>query len=164
MRAWDLRGLGPGGYVDSLSLLRRGDRDNRLLYQTGDMRIELNLEYRYNIYSYVRGAFFLDVGNVLTVEREENGRCGSQFRFTGTSYECDGEVFSHQPFYRQLAIAGGAGLRVDLSYFIFRLDAAIPLRFNYPIERPDGPIPERLYWNDFSELRINWQLGLGYPF
>lgn len=165
MRAWDLRGLGPGGFVDSLSLLRRGDRANRLLYQTGDFQLELNLEYRYNLFWQLRGAFFLDIGNVWTIDRETEGRCGSQFLFRRTAYDCNGERFYHQPFYRQLAVAGGTGIRIDLSYFIFRLDAAIPLRFNYPDVRPDGPnIPESLYWNDFEEPRINWQLGLGYPF
>ncbi|PHI19885.1 hypothetical protein CEQ90_10865 [Lewinellaceae bacterium SD302] len=165
MRAWDLRGLGPGGFVDSLSLLRRGDRANRLLYQTGDLQLEFNLEYRYKLFWQLRGAFFVDIGNVWTVQREESGRCGSQFRFGKTSYTCDGVEFHHQPFYRQLAIGGGTGIRIDLSYFIFRLDAAIPLRYNYPSERPEGgSIPEKLYWNDFNDFRINWQLGLGYPF
>lgn len=165
MRAWDLRGLGPGGFVDSLSLLPRAARENRLLYQTGDLQLELNLEYRFKLFWQLRSAFFLDIGNVWTVDRETNGRCGSQFLFRGTTYECDGEPFYHQPFYRQVAIAGGTGIRIDLSYFIFRLDAAIPLRYNYPRERPeDGVIPEKLYWNDFNDFRINWQLGLGYPF
>ncbi len=168
MRAWAPRGLGPGGHLDSLSL--PGNRgSNFLLYQTGDLHVELNLEYRYKLFSFVKGALFLDIGNVWTLDRDAE-RCGSQFRFSATSYECGGGTFFHQPFYKQLAVGAGTGLRMDLSYFIFRLDVSVPLRFNYPSERPaDLPkIPENLYWNRFSSRSVAqsmvWQLGLGYPF
>ncbi|MEL6275725.1 MAG: BamA/TamA family outer membrane protein [Bacteroidota bacterium] len=167
MRAWSPRGLGPGGFVDSLSLLSRSERSNLLLYQTGDLQLELNLELRYKLFWQLRGALFVDIGNVWTLDYQNEDRRGSQFRFTTLVDNDDG--FRHQPFFRQLAIGAGTGIRVDLSYFIFRLDAAIPLRFNYPSERPDnGKLPERLYWNTFKGFRFpgdfTWQLGLGYPF
>ncbi len=168
MRAWAPRGLGPGGFLDTLSL-RRDRRSNLLLYQTGDLHLELNLEYRFQLYSFVKGAFFLDIGNVWTLDRDEE-RCGSQFRFSRTSYTCGEQTFHHQPFYKQIAVGAGTGLRMDLSYFIFRLDVSVPLRFNYPRERPLGleNLPERLYWNDFADVSFTrslvWQLGLGYPF
>jgi hypothetical protein len=79
-----------------------------------------------------------------------------------------------QPFYRQLAIAAGTGIRVDLSYFIFRLDAAVPLRYNYPndgfgepLNRDNNDVLESDYWSSFRGFRlrdITFQLGLGYPF
>lgn len=177
MRAWAPRGLGPGGYVDPLSL----NTDNNLrLFQTGDLRLELNLEYRFPIASFFKGAIFADIGNVWTFEEDENGeRPGSQFRLTATDGR-DG-TFRHEAFYRQLAVGAGTGLRVDLSYFIFRLDASIPVRYNYPndgsgeIRDAEGnliwenvfDVPESAYWRDFGAFRfqdITWQLGLGYPF
>ena len=177
MRAWAPRGLGPGGYVDSLSIdLSSGTFNNNLrLYQTGDLQIELNLEYRFNLFSFVRGALFTDIGNVWTVE-EDTDRPGSQFLFKGRLRREEGqEPFYHQPFYRQLAVAGGTGIRIDLSYFVFRLDAAIPLRYNYPQQGNGDPVsprepisyPERAYWRSFRGFGfgdITFQLGLGYPF
>lgn len=168
MRAWAPRGLGPGGFLDSLSL-RRDRGSNLLLYQTGDLHLELNLEYRFHLFSFVKSVLFLDVGNVWTLDRDDE-RCGAHFRFSPTSYTCGDEVFHHQAFYKQIAVGAGSGLRMDLSYFIFRLDVSVPLRFNYPRERPKdtGNIPEKLYWNDFKANSVGrslvWQLGLGYPF
>lgn len=170
MRAWAPRGLGPGGYVDPLSL----NTDNNLrLFQTGDFRAEVNLEYRFPIASYFKGAIFADIGNIWTIDSTENvARPGSQLLFKKRSSP-DGS-FVHQPFYRQLAVGMGAGLRVDLSYFIFRLDASMPMRYNYPndgfgepLTRDGSDIPESAYWRDLGTLRfkdITWQLGLGYPF
>ncbi|MBB4079103.1 outer membrane protein assembly factor BamA [Lewinella aquimaris] len=177
MRAWAPRGLGPGGYVDTLSIDNSsGSFNNNLrLYQTGDLQLELNLEYRFNLFSFVRGAIFTDIGNVWTI-REDPDRPGSQFLLKGRIREEEGSTpFYHQPFYRQLAVAGGTGIRIDLSYFVFRLDAAIPLRYNYPQLgdgepiRPREPIsyPERAYWRSFDKFGlgdITFQLGLGYPF
>ncbi|WP_116127601.1 BamA/TamA family outer membrane protein [Lewinella sp. IMCC34183] len=177
MRAWAPRGLGPGGYVDSLSIdLTSGTFNNNLrLYQTGDLQLELNLEYRFNLFSFVRGALFTDIGNVWTIE-DDPDRPGSQFLFKGELRQREGaDPFYHQPFYRQLAVAGGTGIRIDLSYFIFRLDAAIPLRYNYPQQGNGDPIsprepisyPESAYWRNFQSFgfsEITFQLGLGYPF
>ncbi|SEP88620.1 Surface antigen [Neolewinella agarilytica] len=170
MRAWAPRGLGPGGYVDTLSL----DTDNNLrLFQTGDLRLELNLEYRFPIASFFRGAIFADIGNIWTLDDDEDGgRPGSKFRLR-KELSTDGSVL-FQPFYRQLAIAAGTGIRVDLSYFIFRLDAAVPLRYNYPndgfgepLDRDSNDVLESDYWSSFRGFRlrdITFQLGLGYPF
>ena len=168
MRAWQPRALGPGGYVDPLSL----DTDNNLrLFQTGDLRMELNLEYRFPIAGFFKGALFADIGNIWTIDSLTD-RPGSQFLFS-KRVAPDGS-FVHQPFYRQLAVGSGAGLRVDLSYFIFRLDVALPLRYNYPQEGDGTPITrdgsefsERAYWRNFDSFGfsdLTFQLGLGYPF
>lgn len=170
MRAWAPRGLGPGGYVDPLSL---NTNNNLRLFQTGDIRLELNLEYRFPIASFFKGAVFADIGNVWTFEDDDLGeRPGSQFLFRGQP-SSNGQFF-HQPFYRQLAVGVGTGLRIDLSYFIFRLDASLPVRYNYPndgaggiVPRDNASVPESAYWRDFGTFRIRditWQLGLGYPF
>ncbi len=171
MRAWAPRGLGPGGYVDPTSL--GNDVDFFRLFQTGDLRLELNLEYRFPIASYFKGALFADIGNIWTLNPAENvERPGSQFLFAASPNEDNS--FVHQPFYRQLAVGMGTGIRVDVSYFIFRLDASVPMRYNYPhagdgtpIVRDGSPIPESAYWRNLNNFRlgdITWQLGLGYPF
>ena len=168
MRAWQPRALGPGGYVDPLSL----DTDNNLrLFQTGDFRMELNLEYRFPIAGFFKGALFADIGNIWTLDSLAD-RPGSQFLFKKRAAP-DGS-FVHQPFYRQLAVGAGTGLRVDLSYFIFRLDVALPLRYNYPQDGEGEPLirdgsefSEASYWRSFNSFGVRdltFQLGLGYPF
>ncbi len=168
MRAWVPRALGPGGYVDPLSL---STNNNLQLFQTGDFRLELNLEYRFPIASFFRGAIFADIGNIWTFE-EDLERPGSQFLLSKRS-NTDGS-FVTQPFYRQLAMGVGSGLRTDLSYFIFRLDVSLPVRYNYPqdgfgepLDRDGTEIPESAYWRSFDQFRLRdltFQLGLGYPF
>lgn len=168
MRAWAPRGLGPGGYVDTLSL---STNNNLQLFQTGDFRLEFNLEYRFPIASFFRGALFTDIGNIWTFE-EDTERPGSQFLFSKKANEAG--TFVNQAFYKQLAASVGTGLRTDLSYFLFRLDVSLPVRYNYPqdgfgqpLERDGSPVPESAYWRSFSRFRLQdltFQLGLGYPF
>ena len=174
MRAFDPRGLGPGGFVDSLSIDTTRSFNRLDLYQTGDLQLELNLEYRFNLFSFVRGAVFTDIGNVWRI-KEDPDRPGSQFLFRGRVREDEGgRLFYHQPFYRQLAVSGGVGIRIDLSYFVFRFDLAVPLRYNYPnngrgqpLPRDETNYPESDYWRTFRRFGfrdINPQIGLGYPF
>ena len=168
MRAWQPRALGPGGFVDPLSL---ADTNNLRLFQTGDLRIEMNAELRFPLYSFFRGALFVDVGNVWTLDSIAD-RPGSQFLLRRRP-NADGS-FVHQPFWRQMAVGTGFGLRADLSYFIFRFDVAMPVRYNYPHEgrgeplpRDGNPIGERDYWRRFDSIGfrdLTFQLGLGYPF
>jgi outer membrane protein assembly factor BamA len=168
MRAWAPRGLGPGGFVDTLSL---STNNNLQLFQTGDLRLELNLEYRFNIASFFRGALFADIGNIWTFD-EDLERPGSQFLLRKQAND-DG-TFVNQAFYRQLAMSAGTGLRTDLSYFLFRLDVSLPLRYNYPQDgfgepliRDGSQIRESDYWRSFGRFRLRdltFQLGLGYPF
>ena len=175
MRAWLPRGLGPGSYVDPLSIEEDGLLNNNLLYQTGDLQLELNFEYRFNLFSFFRGAVFTDIGNVWTFGRDTD-RPGSQFLLQGRREQVEGGTpYYVEPFYRQLAVGGGFGLRVDLSYFVFRLDLAVPLRYNYPRDEngepftvlPTEQLPESAYWRDFGKFsfgEIQPQIGLGYPF
>lgn len=162
MRAWAPRGLGPGGYQDPLA---EAGRDSIFqLYQAADLKLELNLEYRFNLFWRVRGAVFMDIGNIWTINRDPD-RCGSQFLFRRKVYRCgERESFVHEPFYRQIAVGSGFGMRVDLTYFIFRLDLGLPLRYNY--DRPRGDATSS-YWYNFSNFSlgdISYNLGLGYPF
>lgn len=178
IRAWAPRGLGPGAYEDTLAVR---SANNTRLYQTGDFKLEANLEYRFKIFWLMNGAFFLDAGNVWTLRRDPN-RCGSQFLLRGKTYTCvdqeSGErvSYTNEPFYRQIAIGGGFGLRLDFSYFILRLDMGVKLRHAAPFPNEPGSSANwQNYWfRDFRadgnrvDLRLGdivaFNLGFGYPF
>lgn len=131
MRGWRFRTLGPGSYNGV------GDYE-----RVGDIQLETNLEYRFPIYSFLKGAFFTDIGNIWS--------------YNSDNYP-DGQ-FKVNSFYKQLAVDGGFGVRFDFTYFIFRLDAGIPLR------DPSYPESERWRYNylKFKQFIINF--GIGYPF
>lgn len=161
IRGWYARELGPGQYVDPIT----SDARNRpLFYQSGNYKLELNLEYRFfflrplglfNLY----GAFFIDSGNVWT-QREDAARPGAHLAWSRTLDE-NGRI-TEDLFLRQMAVATGFGTRWDFTYFILRLDLGTPVRNNYP-----DPMRKQSYMVDFSrwQLRdIRYQLALGYPF
>ena len=177
MRGWQARGLGPGGYRDPAFLSRRLEdgtlKDttiNQPRYQQANLKLEANLEYRTfltNLWTTrLEGALFLDVGNIWTL-RQDSSRPGSQFRFTQL-VDDDGVVIN-EPFYRQIAINGGVGLRLDVNYVLLRLDFGAKLRSPYPVDfdGPQGP-GEPTYWpsNFASEGLRRWSfaVGLDYPF
>lgn len=100
VRGWSVRSLGPGTYKE---------RDGRINFinQTGDMKLDLNAEYRTNLFWKLGGALFVDAGNIWTL-RENPGQEGGQFRFDS--------------FASQMAVSYGAGLRLNFDYFILRFD------------------------------------------
>lgn len=143
IRAWSIRELGPGGYVDEESA-QAGNTSP--FYQTGDIKMELNMEYRFDLFWVVEGAVFLDVGNVWTL-REDMNRPLSKIS---------------KDFWKQFAVGTGMGFRMDFSYFIMRFDLGYPIRNNY--EDINGS-----YWKyqSIKALRlddINFNLAIGYPF
>lgn len=165
IRGWAARGLGPGGYLDSLAL---NPSENRLLfYQTGDLKLEMSVEYRFElIWSWLQGALFLDAGNVWTL-RDDPDRCGSQFLLR--SRPCTGvdEIDINDPFYKQIALATGIGFRVDFTYFLFRFDLGLNIRNPRPISGTVKGAREGDYWRDLSKLQLrNFEphIGLGLPF
>ncbi len=134
IRAWKLFQLGPGSYSDDSGMR---------LYRTGDIYLESNVEYRFDIYKLLEGALFVDAGNIWYREKNE--------QFPGAEFKLDN-------FYKQIAIGGGFGLRLDFSFFIVRLDAAIPIRD--PAKAPN----DRWVVNNMKMSRVNFNLGIGYPF
>jgi outer membrane protein assembly factor BamA len=136
IRAWQVRSLGPGTYRAP-----SGSYPN----QSGDIKIEGNLEYRYKLIKFLEGAFFLDAGNVWAINEKDN-RPGAQFK--------------PGKFYRQLAIGTGTGFRFDFDYFIFRLDLGVKVRDPAQPEY-NGWIPgaRKLTGDDF-----NLSFAIGYPF
>ena len=100
VRGWNVRGLGPGKFHGS-----NGAID--FINQTGDMKLDLNAEYRTFLFWKLNGAFFVDAGNIWTLRNYEE-QPGGQFKF--------GE------FYKQIAVAYGLGLRLNFDYFVLRFD------------------------------------------
>jgi outer membrane protein assembly factor BamA len=136
IRAFVSRSLGPGAYHE--------ENGSDIIDQTGDVRLEGNAEYRFTLSGVVKGALFLDAGNVWLLNKDEN-RPGAEFNFN--------------TFSRQLAVGTGFGLRFDFSFFILRFDVGFPLRNAYPT---DGR-----YWLSSARDVFHgflFNLAIGYPF
>lgn len=100
VRGWSVRGLGPGKFKGS-----NGDID--FINQTGDIKLDLNIELRSFLFWKVYGAAFIDAGNIWTIRAYEE-QPGGQFRF--------------KDFYKQIAVAYGLGIRFNFDFFILRFD------------------------------------------
>ncbi|WKK57314.1 BamA/TamA family outer membrane protein [Sphingobacterium sp. BN32] len=117
IRAWQARTLGPGGY--NREVVREELRVNlRNLDQLGEIKIESNAEYRFRLLNNffgakLNGATFVDAGNIWNL-RENNINLDGEFKFN--------------KFLSQIAIGTGFGLRVDMDYFIIRLDAGLKVK------------------------------------
>lgn len=128
--------------------------------------MEGSAEYRFNLFWRLRGALFLDIGNVWSLN-EDPERIGSQFLIQRKELVYQGENFIVDPFFKQFAIGSGLGLRFDFTYFLFRLDMGVRLRNPFPAPSGLESRLERFYWEDFSKfgLRdINFNFALGLPF
>ncbi len=174
IRAWLAREIGPGGYIDSLTL-NPDSKNPLLLYQTGDVKIEMNAEYRFQLFDIFgvkfEGAAFLDAGNVYTLKADST-RPFSQLLWTPRYNEKQQKVGDN--LFRYMAVGSGLGLRIDVTYFILRFDLGLKLRNPYPsYEERDGQLKE-VYWRDLSHWKrfdwplmkqdLNLNLSLNYPF
>ena len=137
VRGWSVRSLGPGGYKGS-------DTGMNYINHTGDIKLDVNLEYRTHLFWKFNGAAFIDAGNIWNI-RDYEGQEEGTFRFNR--------------FYKQLAVAYGLGLRFDLDYLIIRFDGGMkainPMRTGkdkYPFLRPN-------FSRDFA-----FHFAVGYPF
>jgi len=123
VRGWSVRELGPGKF-------RGTDGRIDFINQTGDLRLDLNAEYRTHLFWKFDGAAFVDAGNIWTLRAYEE-QPGGQFRMS--------------EFYKQIAMAYGLGLRLNFDYFIIRMDMGMKAvnpayetsREHYPVLHPD---------------------------
>jgi outer membrane protein assembly factor BamA len=145
VRAFVARGLGPGSYKIPDSVAATSFID-----QAGDIKLEANTEYRFPIVSILKGAIFVDAGNIWLL-REDPTRPGG--------------VFSSKTFLDEVAVGTGFGLRLDLSFFILRFDLAFPLRV------PSMPIGERWVIQKINFGNPSWRknnlvlnIAIGYPY
>ncbi|PKR80773.1 hypothetical protein CW751_08355 [Brumimicrobium salinarum] len=128
VRAFQIRSLGPGSHQPD-------DNENGYFDQAGDIRLEANLEYRFPIISVLKGAVFLDAGNVW-LKNENTALPGGKFS---------------DNFINEIGIGPGVGLRVDVQGFVIRFD------FAAPIKRPS------LDWK-FEYKNPVFNFAIGYPF
>ena len=145
VRAFDARALGPGSYKIPDSIAANSFTD-----QAGDIKLETNIEYRFPIVSIVRGALFVDAGNIW-LRKEDPNRPGG--------------TFAGNTFTDEIAIGTGFGTRLDLSFLILRFDLAFPLHV------PNLSENERWVLNKIDIGSPDWRkhnlvlnIAIGYPF
>lgn len=143
VRAFRARTLGPGSFDP------RTIESGYYFDQSGDVKLELNAEYRANLYKFLNVAVFADAGNVWLVN-EDPDRPGAKFS---------------KEFLSEIAVGAGVGLRLDFSILILRLDLAMPLRVPY-YERGDRWTFDKINFGDSSWRRDNLilNIAIGYPF
>ena len=142
VRGWGVRTLGPGSFnsresedgLDSLS---------NFFYQCGDIRLDINLEYRAKLFWVVELGLFLDAGNIWTIK---------DYKFQ------QGGVFKFNKFYEQIAAAYGAGIRLDFKYFLVRVDLGM---------KAHNPASGQEHWPLFHPVfkrDSEFHFSVGYPF
>ena len=136
IRAFNVREIGPGTYR-SASLVRS------YVEQTGEVKVQANVEYRPHLVGNLYGALFLDAGNVWTLHSDAS-RPGSQFHFNN--------------FFKELAFGTGVGLRYDIGFFMLRVDWGIGL--HVPYETGLNRLYNIRHFGDAQALH----LAIGMPF
>lgn len=136
VRGWGVRTLGPGSYNSNNSL-------SNFIYQCGDIRFDVNLEYRAKLFWVVELGLFLDAGNIWTIKDYEDQ---------------PGGVFKFNKFYEQIAAAYGAGIRLDFKYFLVRVDMGMKAH-NPASGQEHWPLLHPKFKRD-SEFHFS----VGYPF
>ena len=143
IRAWSVRELGPGSYVDTATTVPP-------YFQTGNFKLEFNAEYRFPMVSYLEGAIFLDGGNIWTFKEDEE-RPGTQLS---------------KNFMKEIALGTGFGIRFNHSLFLIRLDMGLKLRNNFADE--NDRYWEMSKWSSYNLKawvnNFNYNLAIAYPF
>ncbi len=137
MRGWTVRTLGPGSY-------RNGNRNIDFINQSGDIKLDLSVEYRSHLFMMVHSAVFIDAGNIWTIRNYEE-QPGGQFRIT--------------QFYKDIAFSYGLGIRLEFDMFVFRLDAAMKAINPAYSGKEKFPIINPKFSRDFA-----LHFAIGYPF
>jgi outer membrane protein assembly factor BamA len=136
VRGWGVRTLGPGSYNSNNSL-------SNFIYQCGDIRFDVNLEYRAKLFWVVELGLFLDAGNIWTIKDYEDQ---------------PGGVFKFNKFYEQIAASYGAGIRLDFKYFLVRVDMGM---------KAHNPASGQDHWPLLSpkfKRDSEFHFSVGYPF
>lgn len=163
MRGWRIRTLGPGSFKDTSQEALNADPTTLFLDRTGDIKIEMNAEYRFDIFKMFSGLFQFD-GALF-------GDAGNIWLFNKSQDYDDGEI-NLQRFYKDIAVDGGIGIRLDIAeLFIFRLDMAIPLKIPGTYSDPDKNIRNGWVLDEIDPLynrwrreNMIWNVAIGYPF
>jgi len=143
LRAFQINSVGPGTF--NQDTIQQG-----FLQMGGDIKFEVNTEYRFNIYRFFKGALFVDAGNVW-LQKSNPANTGSPFRFSG--------------FMNEIAVGAGVGIRIDVSFFILRFDLAMPLRKPW-LEDNHRWVANQIDFGSSAWRKDNLVLNvaIGYPF
>jgi len=143
IRAFRARTIGPGSYNFEV------DDNSFLPDQSGDLKLELNTEFRADLFNIVEGALFVDAGNIWLLNEDE---------------QKPGAAFSSD-FLSELAVGTGVGLRFDLQFLILRTDLAFPIRVPY-YEKGNRWVLDQVDFGNSQWRRDNlvFNLAIGYPF
>lgn len=138
VRGWSVRELGPGSFQGT-------DGKIDFINQTGDIKLDLNAEYRTHLFWKIDGAAFIDAGNIWTI-RDYKDQPGGQFRF--------------DEFWKQIAVSYGLGLRLNFNFFILRFDAGMKaVNPAYTDSHQHFPIAHPKFKRDFT-----FHFAVGMPF
>ena len=142
VRAWLPNYLGPGTTYDAYRYNITG---------TSDIKLEFNVEYRFDVFWKLKGALFVDGGNIWSLSDDENR---------------PGASFDINKFYKEIALGTGFGTRFDLDYFVLRFDWG--LKIHDPARFPGNGAPSDQSWifKKGNISRNDWtiQMGVTYPF
>ncbi|MFW9597938.1 MAG: BamA/TamA family outer membrane protein [Paludibacter sp.] len=138
VRGWSESRLGPGVYQSSKSVRTRDYN------QVGDLKLDMNLEYRSKLFWVLEGALFVDAGNIWTIKNYSSEQPGGQFKLN--------------TFGEQIALAYGMGMRFDFSFFIFRLDMGVRMY------DPARDVNDRWRLGPKWGQDFAFHLAVGYPF
>ncbi len=142
LRGFQPRSIGPGTYINP------DQSDDSYFDQTGDILLEFNIENRFDMGGFFKGAVFLDAGNVWLKNASEN-RPGGEFAFNS--------------FFSQLAVSAGVGLRIDVEFVLIRFDLGIPLRKPYEVNSP-WVVDQIDFSKDWRKENLVLNIAIGYPF
>lgn len=136
VRGWSVRTLGPGNYRNTGQLI---DYAN----QSGDIRLDMNIEWRSKIFWIFQLAGYIDAGNIWTIKNYDSQ---------------PGGLFKFDEFYKEIALSYGLGLRLDFDFFLVRLDAGMKA---YDPAYPNDPwsLVRPKFSRDFAI-----HFAIGYPF
>ena len=137
VRGWSVRSLGPGSY-------QRKDPTSDFMNQCGDVRLDLNIEYRSKLIWKLELAAFIDAGNIWTI-KEYDAQPGGAFKINR--------------FYKELALAYGLGLRLDFDFFVLRLDLGMKAYDPSVVNRSKWVISYQKFSRDAA-----LHFAVGYPF
>ncbi len=150
LRAWQPRRLGPGGYVTTLP---GGTARDYFSEQPGELLLEGSVEYRFPVYSFVKGALFTDYGNVWALSQELDK--------DNQPVPREGARFNGREFLGQIAVGSGVGIRFDFSFLILRLDIAAKVYDPAALNESKWAIQ---YFYKDKEHQPAFNVGIGYPF
>ncbi len=129
-RAWLPYSLGPGS--------TQGLND----FNEANLKLALNVEYRFPIVGNIKGALFADAGNIWNVL---------------DNVKDDAATFENLESLADIALGTGLGIRYDFSYFVFRLDMGFK---TYNPAEESG----KKWFRDYNLANGVFNIGINYPF